>query len=163
MVHRADNLSNLDLRGEPEAWQVPMDSVGDVDGSTAGVPLEIAARRTSFWMAIPAWFVSMLVHVALILFMAAYHIEEIAQSISAYVVNATPVDATEEIENFAIEEAMEIEIPQASEEPTPQAAPMTQEVAEIPMDVAIDNIWRASIYQVSPMICSAIALARPIP
>ncbi|MFN9911582.1 MAG: hypothetical protein ACK53L_03295, partial [Pirellulaceae bacterium] len=69
----------------------------------------------------------MLVHVALILVLAADHRPDIGNAISEVVVNSSPGEAIEELEEFAIDEAMSIEAPQDAAEVLPEAPPMMQE------------------------------------
>jgi hypothetical protein len=137
-----DNPSALDRRGATKAT-LAWDAVGEVPLPADDVDgLEPSKSWFQRWsLSVPAWLVSMLVHIALILFMAAYHLPEIGNAISEFVVNSSPGEAIEELEEFSIDEAMSIDAPQEAAEVVPEAAPMMQEVVtEVPVDVQIDTI-----------------------
>jgi hypothetical protein len=81
----------------------------------------------------------MLVHIAMLLFMAAYHVPAIGNAVASFIVNASSTDEAESLEDFSIEDAMEMETPQETVETPPASSPVLQNVvSDIPLDVQID-------------------------
>jgi hypothetical protein len=130
-----DDLSNLDLRQS----QIPTKEFENEAAIQSAEEIAGPPRRW-FSVAIPAWLVSMVVHIALILAMAAYNLPEIKLAVSAFVVNSSPTEAMDAIEDFAIDETA-VEVPQESTELIPSSAPIVKEqVSEIPVDIQIDTL-----------------------
>ncbi len=144
MPSRKDDLSNLDLRVEEDPALSANDAGVASHTNAETVEEEFvdnSPRRGWFSVSIPAWLVSMLVHVAMIFFMAAYHIPEMTQALKSFVVNASPSENDAAIEDFAIDEAMAIETPEETAEQIPASAPVIQnQVTEVPIDVQIDTL-----------------------
>ncbi len=109
---------NLDLR---QTQVAPNPSESDSAEQTEE-ELNPSSRRW-FSMNIPAWMVSMVVHIAMILGMAAYNLPDIKQAVTAFVVNSSPSEAMEGVEDFAIDDVA-VEVPQESAEMIPSTAPV---------------------------------------
>ncbi len=119
---------------EPELDETESDNAEDMG--------ELEPNRRWLALSLPAWLVSMLVHIAMLLFMAAYHMPGIGKAISSYVVNASPADEDAgALEDFSIEDSMAVESPAEAADVAPSATPVMQEVvSEIPLDVKMDVV-----------------------
>lgn len=130
-----DDLSNLDLR-QTNVSPTPSES----DSAEQAEEEQTSSSRRWFSMNIPAWLVSMVVHIAMILGMAAYNLPDIQQAVTAFVVNSSPSEAMEGVEDFAIDDVA-VEVPQESAEMLPSTAPvLNDKVSEVPVDVRIDTM-----------------------
>lgn len=147
MAYSKDDLSELDLGPtSPTTVSPPAISRAQKTPVKAEEPdpaqVEFAVpRRKWLSVTVPAWLVSMMVHVAMLLFMAAYHVPEISNAVASLIVNASPTEETDSLEDFSIEDTMEIETPKEMAEKIPTSAPVMKNiVSEIPIDVQVDVI-----------------------
>jgi hypothetical protein len=142
MLSPKDDLSEPDFRIEEDlrGAAIAADAEAVVETSDEEEPLAPANSRRWFSVSVPAWLVSMMIHIAMIFFMAAYHMPEITKAVSNFIVNSSMTDDTEALETFAIDDAIAIETPQETAEELPSTAPVIQEqVSEVPVDLQIDN------------------------
>jgi len=138
MNNPKDDLSNLDLAAP-----------SDLAASTINRPLmdenvlvdDLQLVKRYAWLAIPAWLVSMLVHIAILLFMAAYHIPGVGEAFSGMVMTATPTeDAPEALEEFAMEAPQEVSVEQEQTE-VPNSTPVVNTaISEVSVDVKLEAI-----------------------
>jgi hypothetical protein len=148
MAHSKDELSEPkpgSASATPPAAQPPR-RIKKTSPQAVETPVEkteesetiVSSRR---WVSVPAWLVSMLVHIAMLLFMAAYHIPEIGNAVSSFIVSASSTDDAESLDDFSIEDAMEMETPKEAVETPPASSPVLQNVvSDIPIDVQIDAV-----------------------
>ncbi|MDZ4849821.1 MAG: prenyltransferase/squalene oxidase repeat-containing protein [Pirellulaceae bacterium] len=145
MEHPKDDLSNLDLGLTKDAFA---DLPSPLEQAAPGAQLEVdepieELRPSRKWLAlsVPAWLVSMLVHIAMIQFMAAYHLPGIGKAVSAYIVNASAAEESDSMEDFSIEEAMAMEAPKVSEKLAPTTTPTLKNVvSENPLELDVDVV-----------------------
>ena len=147
-----DDLSNLDLSAPEMGSVAPLSSrqggygSAGVTSSVSNDELENALETIReegklnnrwAWLAIPAWLVSMLIHVAILLFMAAYHIPGIGDAISGMVMTVSPTeDAPEALEEFAKEAAQAVEAEQDPSEVIPSSTPvLNTAMSEVVVDI----------------------------
>jgi hypothetical protein len=156
MKSTQDDLSNLDLSapamGSLNPSSPSITTTGPVTASVAGVSTpevedeaEGELEEQKFvsrwaWLAIPAWLVSMLIHVAILLFMAAYHIPGVGDAISGMIMTASPSeDAPEALEEFAMESAQAVEAEQDPSEVIPSSTPvLNTAISEVSVDVKLE-------------------------
>lgn len=88
-------------------------------------PDEGVVRRAGWWAAVPSWFVSMVLHVGVILILAAWNIEPIKRELKLMLVSSESLNDGEALEEFATDEAMASEL-ESSEttEDTASASPV---------------------------------------
>lgn len=151
MASSKDDLSNLNLNSAvpavaPKA-KLNTRNASEPTNQNPNEPSEeseeeFAPQKRWISLSVPAWLASMLVHIAMILFMAAYHIPGIGQALSSFVVNASPNDENSgEIEDFAVEDSMAVESPKEAAEVNPTSAPVMKDVvSEIPIAVQVDVV-----------------------
>ncbi len=145
MAHSKEDLSELDLgpttliAAAPEKLKKAI--VATVTSSELEPLQEFTPRRSWFSVSVPAWLVSMSVHIALILFMAAYHIPQMGEALSSFIVSSSSTEDADSLDDFSIEEAMAVEAPKESAEVNPLTSPALQNVvSEIPVDIQVDVV-----------------------
>ncbi len=154
MKSTQDDLSNLDLSAPAMGSLNPSSPGLAASGVTGGSAPddEVSAEaviaaieeprliRRWAWLALPAWLVSMLLHVAILLFMAAYHIPGVGDAISGMIMTASPTeDAPEALEEFAMEAPQAVEAEQDPSEVITSSTPvLNTAVSEVSVDVKLD-------------------------
>ena len=147
MAHSKDDLSELELGSTtpspasqpppPRAKKALLKVAEPRDAAES----EPAPSRKWLSVSVPAWLVSMLVHIAMLFFMAAYHLPAISDAVASFIVNASSSEETESLEDFSIEDSMTIETPKEPAETPPASSPVLQNVvSDIPLDVQIDVV-----------------------
>lgn len=98
---------------------------------------------THAWNGTPAWLISLLFHVAILLALAAYQIEHITEAIGSLVVSANPTDDgdVDAMEDFSIDAPANIDVPQESSDVVPDATSiMSNVVTNTSVDVKLDSV-----------------------
>ena len=145
MANSKDYLSELDLgpTTAPPASTLKPTRVKQAPAQVAEPEQteEFRPRRKWLSVSVPAWLVSMLVHIAMILFMAAYHIPAVGNAVASFIVSASSTDEADSLDDFSIEDATAMEAPKEASEVPPSSSPVLQNVvSEIPLDVQIDVV-----------------------
>jgi len=159
-----DDLSNLDLAAPAEGLSLQLDSANSPSQALNTLIPELTSEDSLpisrwAWLAIPAWLVSMLVHIAILLFMAAYHIPGIGEAISGMVMTATPTeDAPEALEEFAMEAPQPVDVVQEQSE-MPNTTPVVNTaISEVAVDVKLEAIVTPNMASFSLPTMSADSL-----
>jgi len=168
-----DDLSNLDLSA-PEMGSVAPLSSRQAGSGSAGVANSVSDNESETileedklinrwaWLAIPAWLVSMLIHVAILLFMAAYHIPGIGDAISGMVMTVSPTeDAPEALEEFAMEAPQAVEAEQDPSEVIPSSTPvLNTAMSEVVVDIKLEAMVAPAMASLSlPSMSDALSSA----
>ncbi len=105
--------------------------------SLLGPPDEGVIRRVGWWAAVPSWFVSTVLHVGVILILAAWNIEPIKRELKLMLVSSESLNDGEALEEFATDEAMTSELESSETEDTASASPVVDSTiaeAQVEMD-----------------------------
>jgi hypothetical protein len=107
-------------------------------------PTEVKPRRNLWvWTAVPGWAISLILHVALLMILAAISLEPVQQALAVLTMSNTGT-ATEQLESFDI-----------SDSPAPQMSESTEESAAVPAEAVAPT---AEVMEVAlePVVTSPI-------
>ena len=109
--------------------------------SLLGQPDEGVVRRVGWWAAVPSWFVSMVLHVGVILILAAWNIEPIKRELKLMLVSSESLNDGEALEEFATDEAMASELESSETEDTASASPVVDStIAEAQVEMNFGDV-----------------------
>jgi hypothetical protein len=101
--------------------------------------MEVKPRRNLWvWTAVPGWAISLIVHLALLMILAAISLEPVQKALAILTVSSNGA-ATEQMQSFDISDAPAPEMSEPTEEPVSLPAAATAPVAEM-MEVALDPV-----------------------
>ena len=126
-------LSSSTLQPPNAATDLATEALADEEGKSVSRKL----LGYTFKFALPSWLISLVLHLAILLLMAAYSIEPISDALTKLIIDSGPVEDVSELESFEIssEDVDMSEFTEQTElaESLPQAQPQLTEVAiEIP-------------------------------
>lgn len=105
---------------------------------SVALPEEREPRGTVWKIAIPAWLVSLMIHVAILLSAAAYSIEPIRDAIGSLVINSNPSENNEEDDAFEVSsEVVAADLAASAQMPTEAVPQIDQISTDLPLDVAV--------------------------
>ena len=109
--------------------------------SLLGQPDEGVIRRVGWWAVVPSWFVSMVLHVGVILTLAAWNIEPIKRELKLMLVSSESLNDGEALEEFATDEAMASELESSETEDTASASPVVDStIAEAQVEMNFGDV-----------------------
>ena len=109
--------------------------------SLLGQPDEGVVRRVGWWAAVPSWFISMVLHVGVILTLAAWNIEPIKRELKLMLVSSESLNDGEALEEFATDEAMASELESSETEDTASASPVVDStIAEAQVEMNFGDV-----------------------
>ncbi len=119
---------------------VPSTSSEDsVDVVEAIEPTEVKPRRNLWvWTTVPGWAISLILHVALLMILAAVSLEPVQQALAVLTMSNTGT-ATEQLESFDISDSPAPQISESTEESAAVPAEAVAPTAEV-MEVALEPV-----------------------
>ena len=113
------------------------------------VALKPPVLRGWFWTTVPSWLISTLVHVAVILILAAWNIEPITNELRMMLVSTESTSDSDELEEFSIARSMTSEIDETSEESPSDSPVVDSAMAEAVADVSYSDAVVANMPPIS--------------
>jgi hypothetical protein len=109
-------------------------------------PTEGVVRRVGWWAAVPSWFVSTVLHVGIILILAAWNIEPIQRELKLMLVSSESITDGEAMEEFATDAAMASELESSETEDTASASPVVDStIAEAQVEMNFGDLVAANM------------------
>jgi hypothetical protein len=106
--------------------------------------------RRSIWSTVPSWLISTVVHVTVILMLAAWNFEPISKELKLMLVATDTTSNNDSLEEFAIDDAMASELESTDAEELPAQGPaMDSNIAEAKVDMSFANVVAANMPAVS--------------
>ncbi len=145
--------------------QVPSNS-GDLaaDSQEQEVDKPNSIKRRQLMFAVPGWLISLAVHTALLLAMAAYTIEPIKDALTKLVIDSGPSEESSGIESFdVVSEDMSSALDAQTEltqQPITEVTQVTEMAVEVPVaQVEVGNLAQVSIESLSSQLVPSNVLA----
>ena len=126
--------SNLAASNKAPVNTVPIDRAQVAVATNEVIEEEVGGlpKRKGIWTAVPAWTVSMTVHISILLILASISFEPIQGAISAYISGGAVTEDSEGSEEFDVEAAADdVEIAKAESEEVPESMPQVEVAGEI--------------------------------
>ena len=98
------------------------------------------------WTTAPSWLISTVVHVAVILTLAAWHIEPITKELRTMLTSVESTSDADSLDDFSLEEAMSSELVSTDSEEAPSESPTVgPTIAEAAVDVSYSDVVAAKM------------------
>ena len=139
-----------------DAEAIPEDAANpdSTDSQVVSATIDKSQRETTsspllgrwLWTTAPSWLISTVVHVAVILTLAAWHIEPITRELRTMLTSAESTSDADSIDDFSLEEAMSSELVSTESEEAPSESPTVgPTIAEAAVDVSYSDVVAAKM------------------
>jgi len=128
----------------PTAGLAATKNQSDSQGDPNSEPLENSnapVLRKWLWTTVPSWLISTVVHVAVILTLAAWNIEPIAKELRSMLVSTESTSDADSLDDFSLDQAMSAELISTESEDTPSESPVVDPtITEAKVDVSYSDV-----------------------
>ena len=139
-----------------DAEAIPEDAANpdSTDSQVVSATIDKSQRETTsspllgrwLWTTAPSWLISTVVHVAVILTLAAWNIEPIAKELRTMLTSGESTSDADSLDDFSLEEAMSSELVSTDSEEAPSESPTVgPTIAEAVVDVSYSDVVAAKM------------------
>ena len=139
-----------------DAEAIPEDAANpdSTDSQVVSATIDKSQRETTsspllgrwLWTTAPSWLISTVVHVAVILTLAAWHIEPITKELRTMLTSVESTSDADSLDDFSLEEAMSSELVSTESEEAPSESPTVgPTIAEAAVDVSYSDVVAAKM------------------